>query len=82
MTPPVADNATSRLKAHIRRGTAFCELELFAEGLLDYEAAIKIDPNNEEIISDAEKIRKLILGKQPERDQFENIEKINFAAED
>jgi dyslexia susceptibility 1 candidate gene 1 protein len=82
LTPPVADNATSRLKAHIRRGTAFCELELFAEGLLDYEAAIKIDPNNEEIISDAEKIRKLILGKQPERDQFENIEKINFAAED
>jgi dyslexia susceptibility 1 candidate gene 1 protein len=76
LTPPVADNATSRLKAHIRRGTAFCELELYAEGLLDYESAIKIDPNNEEIISDAENIRKLILGKQPEEEQSENIEKI------
>ncbi|MBN3270966.1 DAAF4 factor, partial [Polyodon spathula] len=33
LTPPVADNADARAKAHIRRGTAFCELELYAEGM-------------------------------------------------
>uniref|UniRef100_A0A0E9SMV1 Uncharacterized protein n=1 Tax=Anguilla anguilla TaxID=7936 RepID=A0A0E9SMV1_ANGAN len=31
--PAVPDNAAARLKAHLRRGTAFCELELYAEGL-------------------------------------------------
>lgn len=65
MTPPVPDNATSRLKAHVRRGTAFCNLELYAEGLLDYEAALKIDSSNEELKKDAENIRKIILGQQP-----------------
>ena len=62
LTPPVESNATSRLRAHVRRGTAFCELELYAEGLLDYEAAIKIDPSNEEIKADALNIRKIIQG--------------------
>ena len=65
LTPPVELNASSRLKAHIRRGTAFCDLELYAEGLLDYEAALKIEPNNEEIKNDAENIRKIILGLPP-----------------
>ncbi|XP_053127806.1 dynein axonemal assembly factor 4 isoform X2 [Hemicordylus capensis] len=32
LTPPVPDNAKARVKAHVRRGTAFCELELYAEG--------------------------------------------------
>ncbi len=66
LTPPVELNAVSRLKAHIRRGTAFCDLELYAEGLLDYEAALKIDPDNKEIQNDAENIRKIIVGLPPE----------------
>jgi len=61
-------NASSRLKAHVRRGTAFCELELYAEGLLDYEAALKIEPNNEEIKNDAENIRKIIVGLPPDQE--------------
>ncbi|KAG7263689.1 hypothetical protein CRUP_007757 [Coryphaenoides rupestris] len=32
LTPPVADNAAARARAHVRRGTAFCELELYTEG--------------------------------------------------
>ena len=67
-TPPVVDNASSRLKAHVRRGSAFCELELYAEGLMDYEAALKIEPNNREILEDAENIRKLIVGTPPDFD--------------
>ncbi|KAM9296825.1 dynein axonemal assembly factor 4 [Gastrophryne carolinensis] len=62
LTPPVPDNAASRFKAYVRRGTAFCELELYVEGLQDYEAALKIDPNNPAVKSDAEKIRCLIQG--------------------
>nr|XP_056721891.1 dynein axonemal assembly factor 4 [Euleptes europaea] len=60
LTPPVPDNANARVKAHVRRGTAFCELELYAEGLQDYMAALKIEPTNDSIAEDAEKIRRII----------------------
>ncbi|XP_038076928.1 dynein assembly factor 4, axonemal-like [Patiria miniata] len=60
LTPPVDANAKSRLRAHVKRGTAFCELELYVEGLQDYEAALKLDPTNVQLISDAEKIRATI----------------------
>ncbi|NXE16805.1 DAAF4 factor, partial [Lophotis ruficrista] len=62
LTPPVPDNESARVKAYVRRGTAFCQLELFTEGLQDYEAALKIDPKNKTIEKDAEKIRHLIQG--------------------
>ncbi|XP_021262866.1 dyslexia susceptibility 1 candidate gene 1 protein isoform X2 [Numida meleagris] len=32
LTPPVPDNENARVKAYVRRGTAFCQLELYAEG--------------------------------------------------
>ncbi|XP_029430899.1 dynein assembly factor 4, axonemal [Rhinatrema bivittatum] len=66
LTPPVPDNADARAKAYVRRGTAFCELELYVEGLQDYEAAIKIIPSNEIVQNDAEKIRQIIQGTVPE----------------
>ncbi|KFP84263.1 Dyslexia susceptibility 1 candidate 1, partial [Acanthisitta chloris] len=62
LTPPVPDNASARAKAYVRRGTAFCQLELYTEGLQDYEAALKIDPKNKSVEKDAEKIRHLIQG--------------------
>ncbi|KAG8440455.1 hypothetical protein GDO86_006273 [Hymenochirus boettgeri] len=62
LTPPVPDNASARIKAHVRRGAAFCELELYIEGLQEYEAALKIDPANQDVKSDAEKIRQIIQG--------------------
>ncbi|NWV63895.1 DAAF4 factor, partial [Malurus elegans] len=62
LTPPVPDNENARVKAHVRRGTAFCQLELYTEGLQDYEAALKINPKNKNIEEDAEKIRHLIQG--------------------
>lgn len=58
-------NADSRLKAHVRRGTAFCHLELYAEGLMDYRAALKIDPDNLELQEDAKKIEDIILDRKP-----------------
>uniref|UniRef100_A0A8C2YN09 Uncharacterized protein n=1 Tax=Chinchilla lanigera TaxID=34839 RepID=A0A8C2YN09_CHILA len=62
LTPPVADNADARMKAHLRRGAAFCQLELYVEGLQDYDAALRIDPANTAVQSDAEKIRNVIQG--------------------
>ncbi|NWI54370.1 DAAF4 factor, partial [Calyptomena viridis] len=62
LTPPVPDNENARVKAYVRRGTAFCQLELYTEGLQDYEAALKIDPKNKNIEKDAEKIRNIIQG--------------------
>ncbi|KAM6181628.1 dynein axonemal assembly factor 4 isoform 3-T3 [Erethizon dorsatum] len=62
LTPPVVDNADARMKAHVRRGTAFCQLELYVEGLQDYEAALRIDPGNATVQNDAEKIRTIIQG--------------------
>ncbi|XP_055971369.1 dynein axonemal assembly factor 4 isoform X1 [Sorex fumeus] len=62
LMPPVADNANARMKAHVRRGTAFCQLELYIEGLQDYEAALKIDPSNKIVQKDAENIRNIIQG--------------------
>ncbi|KAM8998309.1 dynein axonemal assembly factor 4 [Ara ararauna] len=66
LTPPVPDNENARVKAYVRRGTAFCQLELYTEGLQDYEAALKIDPKNRTIEKDAEKIRQLIQGTPPD----------------
>ncbi|NXI58886.1 DAAF4 factor, partial [Chloroceryle aenea] len=62
LIPPVPDNESARVKAYVRRGTAFCQLELYTEGLQDYEAALRIDPKNKTIEKDAEKIRHLIQG--------------------
>lgn len=62
LTPAVAANAAARLKAHVRRGTAFCELQLYVEGLLDYQAALEIDPRNEALRTDTDKIREIIQG--------------------
>lgn len=64
LTPPVASNAQSRLKAHVRRGTAFCHLDMYAEGLLDYRAALKIEPDNQELQADAKNIENIILDKK------------------
>jgi len=33
LTPPVQQNRDARIKAHIRRGTAFCKLEAYVEGM-------------------------------------------------
>ncbi|KAH3858094.1 hypothetical protein DPMN_100713 [Dreissena polymorpha] len=60
LVPAVPQNADNRLKCHVRRGTAFCQLEMYVEGLQDYEAALKIDPNNEQLRADSEKIRHII----------------------
>ncbi|XP_070828893.1 dynein axonemal assembly factor 4 [Chaetodon trifascialis] len=62
LTPPVAANAAARTRAHVRRGSAFCQLQLYAEGLQDYEAALKINPYNEELQADTQRIRDVIQG--------------------
>ncbi|XP_047200769.1 dynein assembly factor 4, axonemal isoform X1 [Girardinichthys multiradiatus] len=62
LTPAVPANSAARVRASIRRGSAFCQLQLYAEGLQDYEAALKIDPHNEALQEDAQIIRDIIQG--------------------
>lgn len=62
LTPAVPINAAARARAHVRRGTAFCQLQLYTEGLQEYLAALKIDPENAELQKDAQKIREIIQG--------------------
>ncbi|XP_060780189.1 dynein assembly factor 4, axonemal [Neoarius graeffei] len=65
LTPAVPANAAARIKAHVRRGTAFCQLELYVEGLQDYQAALRIDPHNEALQADTHKIREIVQGSGP-----------------
>ncbi|XP_026990443.2 dynein assembly factor 4, axonemal [Tachysurus fulvidraco] len=65
LTPAVCANAAARMKAHVRRGTAFCELQLYVEGLQDYQAALRIEPHNQALKADAEKIQAIIQGTGP-----------------
>uniref|UniRef100_A0A672ZJP0 Dynein axonemal assembly factor 4 n=1 Tax=Sphaeramia orbicularis TaxID=375764 RepID=A0A672ZJP0_9TELE len=69
LTPPVQSNAASRVRVHVRRGTAFCHLQLYTEGLLDYQAALNIDPENQALQADAQRIRNVIQGLEPETQQ-------------
>ncbi|XP_068169712.1 dynein axonemal assembly factor 4-like isoform X2 [Antennarius striatus] len=62
LTPPVAANAASRSRAHVRRGSAFCQLQLYAEGLQDYQAALRIQPDDEALQADTQTIRDAIQG--------------------
>ncbi|XP_060892351.1 dynein assembly factor 4, axonemal isoform X1 [Labrus mixtus] len=62
LTPPVAANEAARVRAHVRRGSAFCQLQLYAEGLQDYQAALKIDPHSETLQADTQRIRDIIQG--------------------
>uniref|UniRef100_A0A8C6UJL3 Dynein axonemal assembly factor 4 n=1 Tax=Neogobius melanostomus TaxID=47308 RepID=A0A8C6UJL3_9GOBI len=60
LTPAVPANAAARVRAHVRRGTAFCQLQLYTEGLQEYLAALKIDPENADLQKDTQRIRDVI----------------------
>ncbi|XP_038562633.1 dynein assembly factor 4, axonemal isoform X1 [Micropterus salmoides] len=62
LTPPVAANAAARARASVRRGSAFCQLQLYAEALQDYQAALKINPHDEALQTDTQRIRDIIQG--------------------
>ncbi|XP_076017279.1 dynein axonemal assembly factor 4 [Genypterus blacodes] len=69
LTPPVAANASARARAHVRRGSAFCQLQLYIEALQDYQAALKIDASNEALQADMQRIKAIIQGSATEQDQ-------------
>jgi len=60
--PPVQANAQSRCRALARRGAAYYNVKCYVEALSDYNASLKIDPNNEALKVDAHKIRRIIQG--------------------
>ncbi|XP_015831285.3 dynein axonemal assembly factor 4 [Nothobranchius furzeri] len=66
LTPAVEANASARVRAIVRRGSAFCQLQLYAEGLQDYEAALKIQPENKQLQEDTQRIRDMVQGCPPD----------------
>lgn len=62
LVPPVPANCASRCKAHVRRGTAYMQLQEYVLALQDYESALKLDPKNVDLKNDSERIRKIIQG--------------------
>ncbi|GFX81537.1 dynein assembly factor 4, axonemal [Trichonephila clavipes] len=60
LVPPVPSNASDRKEAHKIRGSAFQQLHLYVEGLMDFEAAIKLDENDEELKRNAAALRDII----------------------
>ncbi|KAG0711970.1 Dynein assembly factor 4, axonemal [Chionoecetes opilio] len=68
LTPPTPDNTNSRLLCHIRRGTAFVHLSLLCEGLVDYQAALQLSPENKAIRKDVERIQSLLMASTDSND--------------
>lgn len=62
LDPPVPANCASRCKAHVRRGTAYMQIQEYVLALQDYELALKLDPKNVDLKNDSERIRKIIQG--------------------
>ncbi|KAJ7380235.1 hypothetical protein OS493_010950 [Desmophyllum pertusum] len=62
LVPPVQANCSSRCKAHVRRGTAYMQIDEYVLALQDYESALKLDPKNIDLQRDSERIRKIIQG--------------------
>ncbi|KAF6780406.1 hypothetical protein AHF37_00152 [Paragonimus kellicotti] len=54
--PAVPQNLRSRLRAHVRRGAAFCNLKMYKEALVEYKAAHKLDPTDVTIEGDMRKL--------------------------
>lgn len=54
LTPKVPGNSEDRLLSHMRRGSAFLQLEMWEEALADYKACIQLNTKpeyNEELSS-------------------------------
>ncbi|XP_054720315.1 dynein axonemal assembly factor 4-like [Uloborus diversus] len=60
LQPAVSSNTKDRKEAHRIRGLAFHQLNLPVEGLMDIEAALKIDPDDDELKKNARILRELV----------------------
>ncbi|VDN10615.1 unnamed protein product [Dibothriocephalus latus] len=64
LQPPVPQNLRARVRAHVRRAVAFCNLEMLKEGIQEYEAAAKLDPSDESIKQDLVNLQEAYLNPQ------------------
>ncbi|KAL5109549.1 hypothetical protein TcWFU_010064 [Taenia crassiceps] len=57
LKPAVPQNLNCRIKAHVRRGVAFCNLQMLKEGIWEYEAAAKLNPADATIHEDLSRLK-------------------------
>ncbi|VDK31754.1 unnamed protein product [Taenia asiatica] len=60
LKPAVPQNLNSRIKAHVRRGVAFCNLQMLKEGISEYEAAAKLNPADATIQEDLNRLKAMM----------------------
>ena len=58
------ENGSQRSET-IERILWFSHLYFLAAGLMDYDAALKLDPNNQHLTEDTQRIRELVQGSHP-----------------
>lgn len=57
LTPAVDLNKAARLQCLARRGAALCKLGMLKEGLVEMHAALKLNPDNDQLRHDIERIK-------------------------
>lgn len=57
LTPAVELNQAARLQCLARRGAALCKLGMLKEGLIEMIAALKLNPDNDQLRHDVERIK-------------------------
>lgn len=63
-------NSLSRARCHARRGTALCRLGMIQQGIGELKAAVALQPNDDKLRMDLEKICDLVET-SVEGDEFE-----------
>jgi tetratricopeptide (TPR) repeat protein len=58
--PPVPANLDDRFKCHILRGSALRRLQMYTEALMDFVAAEKLNPKDEDIQQHCADLRNII----------------------
>ncbi|XP_043190226.1 dynein axonemal assembly factor 4-like [Amphibalanus amphitrite] len=74
LTPAVEANRVSRLRCHVRRGTALLRLGACSEALAEYEMALSLDPNNEKLMQDVKTVRRLAEGYDSDPDELSALD--------
>ena len=62
LKPAVESNRLSRLRCHVRRGTALLRLGTCREALAEYQMALSLDPSNVKLAQDVKTVRRLAEG--------------------
>ena len=74
LRPAVEANRASRLRCHVRRGTALLRLGAAREALTEYQMALTLDPSNKKLAQDVQTVRRLAEGGDSDEDELSALD--------